>query len=71
MSDIYSNLHTLYNKLVTRCISHEDIDKHDINLALPPEILIKGLNHYLDTDMKERVSLLSPTRKVTKARKIT
>lgn len=70
MSDIYNNLHAVFSKLVKKCVTHEDVGKHDINLALPPEIMIKGLNHYLDNEMKERVSLFSPTKKVTKARKI-
>jgi len=58
----------LYSKISTRLITEEDLKEIDFP-RVPKDVDLKGLDHYLDKDVKER--LMSPaTKKGKKARKI-
>ena len=67
MLHVYNNIKEIYLKLVQKVITEEDKDEIDFP-RVPNDLEIKGLDHYLDNELKER--LISPQVKIKKVSKI-
>jgi hypothetical protein len=69
MRTIYDNLRVIYTKLSNRILSEDDLNEIDFP-RVPKELEIKGLEKYLDLDIKERLIKKGSNKQINKIQKI-
>ena len=63
----YENLKAIYIRLSNKSLVEEDLSEIDFP-RVPPELELKGLDFFLDSELKER--LLSPNVRIEKTAKL-